>query len=70
MPKGRFPKLKESIYNIPTDLADLTNFLPHGADNNGLVAVKLKRKLNYRGHVYFEAVRPETVSCFIVSATK
>ena len=33
--------------------------LPRGADSNGLVAIKLKRKLPYRGHVYFEAVWPE-----------
>ena len=61
MPKGRFPKLKGSICNIPIDLADITNVLPHGGDSNGLVVVKLKRKLNYQGHVYFEADRPETV---------
>ena len=48
MPKGRSPKLKGSICN-------------DGADSNGLVIVKLKRKLNYQGHVYFQAVRPETV---------
>ena len=59
MPKGRFPKLKGSICNIPIDLADITNVLPHGGDSNGLVIVKLKRKLNYQGHVYFEAVSPE-----------
>ena len=58
MPKGRFPNLKGSVCNIPIDSTDIT---PHGADSNGLVVVKLKRKLNYQGHVYFEAVRPETV---------
>ena len=42
------------------DLADIT-VLPHGADSNGLVVIKLKRKLNYRGHVYFEPVCPETI---------
>ena len=58
MPKGRFPKLKGSICNIPVDLADITNVLPHRANSNGLV---VKRNLNYQGHVYFEAVRLETV---------
>ena len=61
MPKGRFPKLKGSTSNIPIDLADFTNVLPHGPDSNSLVVVKLKRKINYQGHVYFEAVRPETI---------
>ena len=30
--------------------------LPPGADSNGLVVIKLKRKLTYSDHVYFEAV--------------
>ena len=30
--------------------------LPLGADSNSLVIIKLKRKLTYRGHFYFEAV--------------
>ena len=30
---------------------------PRPADTNGLVTVKLKRKLEYRGHVCFEPVR-------------
>ena len=42
MSKGRFPKLKGSICNIPIDLADINNVLPHGVDNNALVVVKLK----------------------------
>ena len=41
--------------NIPIE-SDITNVLPHGADSNGLLIVKLERKLSYRGHVYFEAV--------------
>ena len=61
MPKGKFPKLKGSICNVPIDTADIVNVFPRGADSNGLVVVKLKRKLCYRGHVYFESVRPELI---------
>ena len=61
MPKGKFPKLKGSICNVPIDTADIVNVLPRGADSNGLVVVKLKCKLCYRGHVYFESVRPELI---------
>ena len=50
MQKSRFPKLR-SVFVIPIDLADLAD-----ADSNGLVVVKWKCKLNYQGHVYFEAV--------------
>ena len=36
--------------------------LPRGADSNDLVVIKLKHKLTYRSHVYFEAVRPELLN--------
>ena len=62
MPKGRFPKLKGSICNISIHVNEITNILPHGADSNGLVIVKLKRKLSFRGHVYFETVCPESIN--------
>ena len=61
MPKGQSPKLKGSICNVPVDTNDVANTLPQGADSNGLVMIKLKRKLMYRGHVYFEAVSPNVV---------
>ena len=62
MPKGDFPKLKGSICNVPIDTVDISDELPRSADSNGLVVIKLKRKLTYRGHVYFEAVRPELLN--------
>ena len=61
MPKSKFPKLKGSICNVPLDTADIVNVLPRDADINGLAVVKSKRKLCYRGHVYFESVRPELI---------
>ena len=61
MPKGQTPKLKGSICNVPINTSDIVNTLPQGADSNGILMVKLKRKLMYRGHVYFEAVSPDVV---------
>ena len=61
MPKGSFPKLKGSICNIPVDRAIITNTLPHAADSSELVMVKLKRKLSFRRHVYFEPVCPKSL---------
>ena len=54
MPKGH-------IYNVPVNTSDVVNTLPQGADSNGILMIKLKRKLMYRGHVYFEAVSPDIV---------
>ena len=62
MSKGNFPKLKGSICNVPIDTVDISDVLPRRADSNGLVVIKLKCKLPYRGHVYFEAVRPELLN--------
>ena len=61
MPKGQMPKIKGSICNVPINVGDVASTLPQGADSNGVVMIKLKRKLTYRGHVYFEAVSPEAV---------
>ena len=41
MPKGRFPKLKGSIYNIYIDSDDIANVLPGGADSNGPLIVQM-----------------------------
>ena len=45
MPKGNFPKLKGSICNVPIDTLDISDVLLRGVDSNGLVVIKLKRKL-------------------------
>ena len=66
MPKGNSPKLKGTICNIPIEMVDVNcNSLPRPADSNGLIIVKLKRKVEYRGHVLFEPVRPEFVKQFL-----
>ena len=44
--------LKKEIYAI---------FLPKPADSNGLIVVKLKQDLKYRGYAHFEPVRPNVI---------
>ena len=66
MPKGQASKIKGTIYNVLVeDAKTYCNTLPRPADSNGLVIVKLKRKIEYRGHVLFESVRPEFVYSFL-----
>ena len=55
MPKGQSPKFKGAICNVPIDVASTCNTLPCPGDSNGLIIVKLKKKLEYRGHVYLFA---------------
>ena len=54
MPKGQSPKLKGALCNIPIDVADGCNTLSRQADSYDIIIVNLKRKLEYRGHVYFD----------------
>ena len=61
MPKGQFRKIKGAICNVPIKADTICNILPRGIDSNGLILLKLKRKLCYRGHVLFESVRPDIV---------
>ena len=49
--KGDFVKIKCIICNIPIKAANICNILPRPADPNGLFVVKLKRNLQYKGHV-------------------
>ena len=61
MPKGQLPKLKDVLCNVAIDVVDICNTLLQPADSNGNVMVKLKRKLQYSGHVYFESVRLDII---------
>ena len=61
MPKGQQPKIKSGICNVPVQVEAISNTLPQGMHSNGLIFVQLKRKLEFRGHVLFEVVRPEKV---------
>ena len=47
MPKGNFPKIKGAICNVPMETEDVCNVLPRPACSNGLLLLKLKRKLVY-----------------------
>ena len=57
--KGEFSKIKGTICNVPFETSSVSKILPRAADSNGLIIVKLKRDLKYRGHVYFEPVRQQ-----------
>ena len=62
MPKGQFPKIKGAICNVPIDLQDSCNVLPRNDSNSGILFVKLKRKLQFKGHVYFQPVCPSKLN--------
>ena len=61
MPKGQQRKIKGAICNVPVHCDQTCNILPCPPERSGIIMLKLKRKLQFRGHVYFEAVRPAFV---------
>ena len=58
MPKGQQRKIKGAICNVPVDCDQRCNILP---ERSGIILLKLKRKIQFGGHYYFEAVRPEFI---------
>ena len=61
MPKDQRPKIKGAICNVSINADNICMVLPRGMDNNGIVQVCLKKKLDFKSHVLFEAVRPTVV---------
>ena len=58
--------MKGSICNIPvTEVDNNCTTLPRPAHSNGVLIAKLKRKLEYKSHIIFEAVRPALVVQFL-----
>ena len=54
-PKGKLPKIKGSLSNIPViEVDDNCKSLPRPAYSNGLLIVKLKHKSQHPSHVLFE----------------
>lgn len=61
MPKGQQKKIKGAICNVPVECDQTCNELPRPSERSGIIMLKLKRKLQFKGHVFFQAVRPELI---------
>lgn len=61
MPKDKSAKIKGSIRHTSVEVMDRSTLLPRETNSSGLSIVKLKRKLEYRGHVYFGLLHPDIV---------
>lgn len=61
MPKGKQRKIEGAICNVPVECDETYSVLPRPSERSGIIMVKLKRKLEFKGHVYFQAVRPELI---------
>ena len=61
MPKGQQKKVLGAICNVPVNCDQTCKVLPRPPERSSIIMLKLKRKLEFRGHVYFQAVRPQLV---------
>ena len=61
MPEGQQRKVKGAICNLPVECDQTSSLLPCPPERSGTILLKLKRKLQFRGHVCFQAVRPHFV---------
>ena len=61
MHKGQQRKIKGAICNVPVECDQTCNQLPHPPDRSCIIILKLIRKLQSRGHVYFQASLPELI---------
>ena len=59
--KGQQRKIKGVICNVPVECDQTCNQLPHQPDRSCIIIIRLKRKLQSGGQVYFEASRPELI---------
>ena len=53
MPKGQQRKIKGAICNIPVECDQTCNHLSRAPESSGIIRLKLKRKLQFKGHVFF-----------------
>ena len=58
IPREEFKKIKGTIRNVPLVSPDVLVELPRGNDFNSVAILKFKRKLGYKGSVYYDSVKP------------
>lgn len=63
LPRGGQFSIKGNVVNVPVDIQRTINSLPRNMDKSCTIAVKLKKKLQYKKCDFSENVRPLAVIC-------
>ena len=66
LPRGRQYRLQGPCVNVPSNLDSVCSLLPRLPNDALLVPIKLKRRLCYKGHYMYEAIRPSVVLDWIL----
>ena len=61
LPRGGQKGIKGAVVNVPAQLDTIVKTLPRMPTDCGLVPVKLKKKLEYKGHSLYQSIRPQAV---------
>ena len=61
LPRGLQQGIHGPVVCVKSDLQKVATSLPRCPDDSGLIKVKLKRKLKYKGHHLYKQVRSEKV---------
>ena len=61
LPRGAQKGIHGPVVNVPSNLDTLVTTLPRLPSDAGLVPVKLKRKLQYKGHSMYQCINPSNV---------
>ena len=61
LPKGYQRGIHGQVVCVQSDLNKVASSLPRPVDDTGLIKVKLKRKLRYKGHHLYQQVRTDNV---------
>ena len=65
LPRGGQFRLQGPCINVPTNLQSVCEFLPRLPDEAGVILLKFKRKLSYKGHYMYDTVRPAVVLAWL-----
>ena len=61
LPRGKQLGINGSIVNVSIDVQTTSHVLPRPPSQLGLIPLKLKRKLSYKGHVHHQFIRPHLI---------
>ena len=61
LPSGKQRYIHGPAVNVPSNLDSICTMLPRLPTESELIALKLKRKLAYRGHYMYDYISPEKV---------
>ena len=62
LPSGKQRSIHGPAVNVPSKLDSLCTMLPRLPSQSELIALKLKRKLKYKGHYMYDYVSPEKLA--------